>query len=194
MRSRLAFAAALVCALTACNRNLEPYVEGEEPREPDLARIFPDAGDGPGTSGTANAMGGPKPGGELPSVRPGQPAPAGDDDPATIRGRIEIPADLAGALRADSTLFVIARRAGTSGGPPLAVRRIPNPSLPYVFAIGPQHAMIQGIPFAGPIALTARLDGDGDAMTRRPGDLAGDAEAPVEPGSSDVTIVLDQRI
>lgn len=199
MRLRFLFvAAALAAALAACDRNVEPYVEGEEPSAPDLARIFPDAGEGPGSSDTAAQMGGPR-GATMPAAtRPGQgTAPgsqAGADDPATIRGRVEIPPDLAGALRPDATLFVIARRAGAQGGPPLAVRRIPAPSLPYEFAIGPQHAMIQGVPFEGPISLTARLDGDGDAMTRRPGDLSGEAGGAVEPGSDGVVILLDQRI
>jgi hypothetical protein len=53
--------------------------------------------------------------------------------------------------------------------------------------------MVQGIPFAGEIQLSVRLDGDGDAMTRRPGDLSGSAQAPVEPGTRGVRIVLDQR-
>ena len=86
------------------------------------------------------------------------------------------------------------RRAGVERGPPLAVRRIPSPSLPLEFEIGPQHAMIEGMPFTGDIALTARLDADGDAMTRRPGDLGGAADAPVAPGASGVVLVLNQRI
>ena len=139
MGVRLVLAAALALAACSCNRNIEPYVEGEKPSPPDLARIFPDTGDGPGASATAAQMGGPRVGATPPSARPGQNAPlpaGGDAAGAMIRGRIELPPDLAGALRPDATLFVIARRAGAQGGPPLAVLRIPGPRLPYAFEIG----------------------------------------------------------
>ena len=88
-------------------------------------------------------------------------------------------------------LFVIARRGGGAGGPPLAVRRVPAPSFPYDFEIGPQHAMIQGRPFAGEIELEARLDGDGDALSREPGDPSGRAPELLQPGASGVRIVLE---
>ena len=34
---------AWVALLVACDRNTEPFVEGEQPRSPDLARIFPES-------------------------------------------------------------------------------------------------------------------------------------------------------
>lgn len=193
MRRGFVLAAFVVFTLAACNRNIEPYVEGEEPRQPDLARIFPDGGEAPGPS-----LGGPQVGATPRSARPGlPPAPpraAQDSSGEAIRGSIGIAPDLAAGAPQAATLFVIARLAGATRGPPLAVRRIANARFPLDFEIGPQHAMIQGVPFAGAIQLTARLDGDGDAMTRRPGDLSGSAASPVEPGSSGVQIVLDQRI
>jgi hypothetical protein len=192
MRSSLALGtlpALLVLALAACDRNVEPYVEGEQPREPDLARIFPESGDGPGAR-APQAVGMP------PAPRTAAPAAAQEaaNPAASIRGRVEVGAELSGQLPPAATLFVIARRAGATAGPPLAVRRIASASLPLDFEIGPQHAMIQGMPFVGDIQLTARLDGDGDAMTRLAGDLSGSAEAPVEPGTRGVRIVLDQRL
>ena len=54
--------------------------------------------------------------------------------------------------------------------------------------------MIPGLQFAGPIDLSARLDGDGDPMSRSAGDVTGGTDAPVEPGATDVVIVLDERI
>ena len=193
MRSGFALAAFLLCTLAACNRNIEPYVEGEEPRQPDLARIFPDAGETPGLR-----LGAPRAGEMPPSPQrglpPAPPRAASESSGEAIRGSIEIAPSLAAGAPRAATLFVIARPAGATRGPPLAVRRIASPSLPLDFEIGPQHAMIQGIPFAGAIQLTARLDGDGDAMTRRSGDLSGSATAAVEPGARGVRIVLDQRI
>ena len=38
-------------AVLACDRNLEPFDPAEEPRQPDLARIFPAQQEGPGMGG-----------------------------------------------------------------------------------------------------------------------------------------------
>jgi hypothetical protein len=87
-------------------------------------------------------------------------------------------------------LFVIAR-AG-SAGPPLAVVRIVGPRFPVEFEIGPGDRMIQTLPFVGPLRLTARLDADGNATTRSPGDLQGAAPGSVSPGTTGVEVVLDE--
>ena len=54
--------------------------------------------------------------------------------------------------------------------------------------------MIQAIPFAGPLQLSARVDADGNATSREPGDLQGAAATPVDPGATDVTIRIDTRL
>ena len=87
-------------------------------------------------------------------------------------------------------LFLIARTGG--GGPPTAVRRISDPSFPLDFEIGPDDRMIDALPFTGPFQLTARIDADGNAMSRNPGDLQGDADGSFEPGAQDIEIVIDE--
>jgi hypothetical protein len=52
--------------------------------------------------------------------------------------------------------------------------------------------MIQALPFAGEMQISARLDGDGNATSRQPGDLEGSAERAVAPGASGVAVVLDR--
>ena len=114
-------------------------------------------------------------------------APSVAADPAqTIRGTIEAPAGAAGEV-----LFLFVRPAGASGGPPLAVQRIPSPTFPLVFAIGPQDAMVAGGPFPERVTLEARLDGDGNAMTEESGDLS--ARSEVAPGASGVTLALTSQ-
>ena len=72
------------------------------------------------------------------------------------------------------------------------MKRIPDRNFPLDFELGPDDRMIQDMPFAGPFQLTARVDADGNAATRRPGDLQGTAEGTHSPGASDVTILIDE--
>lgn len=182
--------ACVVATASACDRNIEPYVEGEQATQPDLAKMFPETDNGP-RGETVSQMADTARTGSMPS--PASEAPA-EATGASITGRIEVSGDLVGAEPAGATLFVIARRGGATRGPPLAVLRVPNAELPLDFEIGPQHAMIQGMPFAGAISLTARLDADGDAMTKVAGDLSGAVVAPLQPGAVGVTLVLDAKL
>ena len=90
-----------------------------------------------------------------------------------------------------STLYIVARAAGAGGGPPLAVKRIVGPTFPISFSLGAGDVMMPGMAFEGPLDLSARLDRDGDPLTREPGEPAGVYEGnPVRPGARDVTIEL----
>lgn len=211
----------LAAAGLACDRNIEPFEPGEVPRSPDLARIFPGAPAG-GMRGGAEAGGaaaalaadaqeagaGAARGAFPPTRTEGAgtvaAADAGGAAASTagagaasagspITGRIEVAPELAGSLPAGAILFVIARPEGAVGGPPLAVLRIPEPEFPVAFEIGPGDVMIPSMRFAGPIALTARLDSDGNAMTRAGSDLSSPAAPPAEPGTTGVVLVLSQK-
>jgi hypothetical protein len=76
----------------------------------------------------------------------------------------------------------------------MAVLRIPNPTFPLKFEIGPQNVMMPSMRFQGDIEITARVDGDGNAMTKLPGDLSGQTGKPETPGATGVRIVLDQKL
>lgn len=112
------------------------------------------------------------------------------DPRKTIGGKIVLPAARAKDVARGDTLFVIARRAGGMPGPPLAVQRLQAGDFPLDFSLSSRDAMVQGIPFEGDLSITVRVDKDGDAMTRRKGDVFGQiAKVPV--GKQDVTISLD---
>jgi hypothetical protein len=131
----------------------------------------------------------------LPQPPPGSPPPAvaaGGGAIEPIQGTISLAPELEGRVPAGAILFLIARRG--EGGPPLAVQRIPEPRLPLEFSIGPADRMIEQMPFEGPLRLTARLDADGNAMTRLAGDLQGAAPGDYQPGASGVSIVIDQPL
>lgn len=175
-----------------CDRNVEPYVPGEQPSQPDLSKIFPPGAErtkeGPMQTGS-----GPPP---APPGREKAPAPAENADASAgawpVRGRVSVASDLASRVMPGATLFLIARSA--TGGPPLAVKRIDSPTFPVEFELGPGDRMVASLPFAGPLQLTARLDADGNATTRAPGDLQGAAKSTSQPGETGVMIVLDEAL
>jgi len=107
----------------------------------------------------------------------------------SIRGTVV----LGPGIRAPVTalLYIAARHKG-QGGPPIAVKRVPNATLPYEFTLSSADAMMAGSPFEGPVEITARLDQDGDPLSREPGDVQGVKPAAV--GDRGVKIVLDDVI
>ena len=65
---------------------------------------------------------------------------------------------------------------------------------PVSFEIGPDNAMVPNLRFEGEIQISARLDSDGNAFTKLPGDLSGAARSSHAPGASGVDILLDTRL
>lgn len=105
---------------------------------------------------------------------------------AAIAGRIALAEGASPA--GGGVLFVIARAPG--GGPPLAVKRLPPGPFPLPFVLGPDDVMIPGRRFSGPITLTARLDADGDPLTRADHDLVAELDGPVQPGARGLELIL----
>jgi cytochrome c-type biogenesis protein CcmH len=170
----------------ACDRKLEPYDPNEKPAPPDLSRIFPEGAERAQQAEAQAQPAMPAPARAAPPMAPGTVAASG----APVSGTIEIAGELRDRVPPGGVLFLIARSEG--GGPPLAVKRIVDPEFPFEFEIGPADRMMEQIPFAGPLRLSARLDGDGNATTRSPGDLQGSSAAAVEPGASGVRIRIDE--
>ena len=192
-KGALLCAAAVWIALvgSACDRNLEPFDPEESARPPDMGQIFPEGSQqGPGLRA-------PEPAAPLfatpRGTPPGPTAQAQDGvGGAAIRGRVSLDAPLVGSQPGRGVLFVIARSGASDAGPPLAVVRIPSPAFPVEFEMGQGNVMMPGARFEGPIRLNARLDVDGNAMTRTAGDLEGALPDTVLPGER-VEIVLDRR-
>lgn len=126
------------------------------------------------------------------------PRPVASREPALaddtiVAGVVRVDPGLAEEARRGGTLFVIARQAG---GPPIpiAVRREPGASLPMRFALGDDNAMTPArlLSTAGALTLEARLSRSGTA-NRQAGDLYG-LLTPVEPGHTDLEIVMDKVV
>lgn len=90
------------------------------------------------------------------------------------------------------TVYVIARIAGRQG-PPLAVSRYAGGKFPMDFRLDESNIMDGGLSSPiGQLNMEARLDRDGDVMSKEPGDVYGVISTPVAIGSENVSIVLDK--
>ena len=83
---------------------------------------------------------------------------------------VHVTLTLAGAAPSpNAVLFVIARAAGQTAGPPAAVKRIAGPTFPLDIDLSTADSMM-GQPLPATVRIEARLDSDGDAMTKNPSD------------------------
>jgi cytochrome c-type biogenesis protein CcmH len=137
----------------------------------------------------AEAEGGTRGPAEAPGAPPAMAgAPAGDAGTGGLAGVIELPAALASRVGPNAIVFVTVRESGASGGPPVAVKRLPASSFPLRFAIGPGDSMM-GQPLPGRARVEARVDSDGDPLTRTEGDPTARLDD-VPSGSSSLRLVL----
>jgi cytochrome c-type biogenesis protein CcmH len=114
-----------------------------------------------------------------------------------VEGTIKVGPGLADKVKAGDVIFLVARAVDAGGQVqrmPLAVDRLTMPeggaALP--FSLSGDKAMMPGTPLSGTIQITARLDRDGDAMTRTPGDIEGILQVTVP--AKDLEIVLDKPV
>ena len=90
------------------------------------------------------------------------------------------------------TVYVIARLANRRG-PPLAVSRYTGGKFPIEFTLDESNIMVGEPPPPGEqLSIEARLDKDGDVMSKDKGDVYGTTTAPVAAGSSSISIVLNK--
>jgi len=83
---------------------------------------------------------------------------------------VHVTLTLAGAAPSpNAVLFIIARAAGQTAGPPAAVKRIASPTFPLDIDLSAADSMM-GQPLPATVRIEARLDSDGDAMTKNPSD------------------------
>ncbi len=88
----------------------------------------------------------------------------------------------------DAILFVIVREAGLESGPPSAVKRVPATNFPITVTITEKDSMAgEGLP--GLVRIDARVDRDGDPLTKDPQDPMA-SEENVRPGGGQVLLVL----
>lgn len=121
---------------------------------------------------------------------PAHPAPAAAPaEDGAVKLVVDLAPEAKGKVPAGATLFVYARPAGVTAGPPIAAKRIPvSGTFPIELTLGPSDSMM-GQPFPTPAMIEARLDADGNAMTRDPSDPRAAVDQ-VSPGGDPVRMVL----
>ncbi|MEA2238941.1 MAG: cytochrome c-type biosis protein CcmH [Thermoanaerobaculia bacterium] len=117
----------------------------------------------------------------MPANHPALPNPDGSQSagtpmaaaPATAAGgptlHVTLTLDPSAKSSPNAVLYVIARAAGQTAGPPAAVKRIMAPAFPLEIDLSTADSMM-GQPLPANVRLEARLDSDGDAMTKNPSD------------------------
>jgi cytochrome c-type biogenesis protein CcmH len=104
-----------------------------------------------------------------------------------VAGTVDVDPSLRGKLPAGGVLFVFARPAGGSEGPPVAVKRLPA-RFPAMFELSEADSMM-GQPLPDQLLIEARLDEDGDPTTRPPTDPKARLDG-VKVGRTDLRLVL----
>jgi cytochrome c-type biogenesis protein CcmH/NrfG len=101
--------------------------------------------------------------------------------PAATGPSVRVTIDLDPSAKGKSgILFVYARNP--AGGPPAAVKRLSDVTFPVTIDLSSADSML-GQPLPASFRLEARLDSDGNAMTRTPGDPSA-AQENVAPGTT----------
>lgn len=137
--------------------------------------------------------------------RLGREAPTSADDSLDMPGvavRVEIDPLFKNDIADETPLFVFARSADSTGGPPLAVARLTAGQLPAVIRLDDRNAMSPQtkISDAESVRVQARLSRSGNAMPQ-PGDWQGQVADPIQVRASTesgdtapVTLVIDTQI
>jgi hypothetical protein len=134
----------------------------------------------------------------VPGAPPAPPPPAGKAGEGaagpTITGRITLAAARKGDVTPNDVVYLAARRLADNPkarGSLIAVKRFSASSFPIDFTLGAGDMMFKNGAFEGELTLSARIDKDGDPMTRRKGDVFGTIQK-VKVGTAGVELALDQ--
>lgn len=141
------------------------------------------------------------PRGQNPGVHPSSQPSAGGQGQANaagfIFGEINIDDSLKAKVKAGSVLFVIVRRFVPQGqGMLIAATKLSGitaDSFPLRYVVKQSDAMM-GAPLNGRVTVSARIDQDGDAISKQPGDIIGKASQAVIVGINPVAFKLDSAL
>lgn len=121
---------------------------------------------------------------EVPAAAPAATSAAGSSSSVVVV--VDLPKGM--TVPQDAMLFVIAREAGFATGPPIAVKRVAAVNFPITVTLSGNDSM-SGESLPGLLRIDARVDRDGDPMSKDPKDPVA-SEDNVRPGPGQVLLVL----
>lgn len=114
------------------------------------------------------------------------PLPSGE-----ITGNIQVAPPVADKVKIGEVIYLVARNAAT--GKAVAVAKLAAPEkFPLPFTLTEANVMSHGAGLAGKLRLEARVDKDGDAMSKNPGDIIGEVAELVTVPSKNVVVTLNK--
>jgi hypothetical protein len=142
-----------------------------------------------GAGGMPPAMGG---GADVSKMGLPAPDPNRVVDPTHhVRGTIRVHPKAKDRAPIGGSLFVIVKRDvdGKASGPPLAVDKLTLSKDDLPFEMTERQAMIGGTELTGDVVVLVRYDHDGDALSKQPGDVTGEAHVKIP--ADKVVVTLD---
>lgn len=110
-----------------------------------------------------------------------------------VSGRLELGPEQGKRDFKEFTVYIIAKYANRPG-PPVAVSRYLRAAFPMEFQLDEENLMTPGFPSPDQkLVIEARLDRDGNAMSKEAGDVYGFTSAPITVGSKGISILLDKN-
>ncbi len=142
--------------------------------------------------------------GAAPAADPNAPAPAGmvaggGGGGGSIKGTITLDPSRVADVKGGTTLFIIVRRDAGEGqkGMLMASKKVEisgTNQFPLPYEIGPENVMMGNTTLDGVVRVEARIDQDGDAISKQPGDVIGAHAGAVPVGTSAVDLNLADKI
>ncbi len=124
------------------------------------------------------------------------PAAVPVDPNQVLEGTLEPSALLKDQIKPGDIVFLSAKTidpaTGEPGRFPIAVERLDVTSSPIPFKLSGQNAMMPGTKFEGAVLITARVDRDGEARSRNPGDIEGTLKATIP--QRGLKLALDTKV
>jgi len=131
--------------------------------------------------------------GEMPPGHPDMGAAGALPAPPSgeIAGELMLGDGVKDKVKAGEAIFVVARNAATNNLI-AAARFVAGDKFPVPFKLTGSDVMHAQTSLSGKVKLEARVDKDGDAMTKNPGDVVGETKDLVAIPASGVVITLDK--
>ena len=118
--------------------------------------------------------------------------------PGAVEGQIQLSKDLAKGVKEGSMIFIIARRdvGPDKRGMLIAAQKRPIKAadFPLKYKLTQRDVMMQGSVLNGKVRIEARIDQDGDAISKTPGDITGKAHDVVSVGQTGIDFKLDTKL